>query len=303
MGLNFLWRDGARSYVGGATNPGTQAGEYLRGGTSGLHIPGTDSASGPPFVSAPGFGGAFNLFFSTGIDAFPFSAILSIMSQEGLAKVLAEPTLVALSGQDAEFHAGGEVPILIARQLGEVSVEYKKFGVRLKFNPTVLGEGTMSLKLAVEVSEPDPTSGVTLGGFNVPGFRSRSSETTVRIKDGQSFAVAGLLSESVRSTVSKIPLLGDLPVLGALFRSTAYQREETELLVVVRAFLVRPQQPNQLPLLPGEGEYTDPSDFGLFLMGRLHGGSDDNTRKRDDKRAVKPTGGPSGPIGFERKQN
>ncbi len=299
MGLNFLWRDGARGYVGGTAAPSTAAGEYLRGGTSQLHIPGTASASGPPFVGAPSFGNAFNLFFSTGLDAFPFSAILSIMSQEGLAKILAEPTLVALSGQEAKFHAGGEIPILIARQLGEVSVEYKEFGVQLQFTPTVLGEGTISLQLAVEVSEPDQTSGVSLGGFQVPGFRSRSSATTVRLRDGQSFAVAGLLSESVRSAVTKVPVLGDIPVLGALFRSTAFQREETELMVVVQAHLVRPQRPGALPLLPGENEFTDPSDFRLFLLGGLIGPADDGDKGRAEPVSAR-AGGPSGPIGFVR---
>lgn len=301
MGLNYLWRDSARGYVGGATNPGTRVGEYLGGGSSDLRIPGTSSETGPPLSASPVFEDAFNLFFSTGLEEFPFSAILSILADEGLAKVLAEPTLVAMSGQEASFHAGGEVPILIARQLGEVSVHFKKFGVRLEFSPTVLGEGTMNLELRVEVSEPDPNSGVSLGGFQVPGFRSRSSATTVRIKDGQSFAVAGLLSEQVRSQVAKIPLLGDVPILGALFRSTAYQREETELLVVVRAHLVRPGTEEQLPLLPGEGEFTDPSDFELFLLGRLTGGPDESVRRPQRAPAAAIQGGPSGPIGFVRQ--
>lgn len=298
MGLNFLWRDGPRGYAGGTAMPGTQTGAYLRGGTTQLHIPGTTELGGPPLVAAPSFGNAFNLFFSTGLSQFPFSAILSILSDEGLAKILAEPTLVALSGQEATFHAGGEIPILIARQLGEVSVDYKKYGVRVEFTPTVLGERTINLEMAVEVSEPDPNSAVVLGGFQVPGFKSRSSATTVRLRDGQSFAVAGLLSESVRSAVRKVPLLGDIPLLGVLFRSTAFQREETELLVVVRAHLVRPRQPGEQPPLPGEGELTDPSDAQLFLLGRQTGSS----AQRNDGPAGPPAprGGPSGPIGFVR---
>lgn len=303
LGMNFLWQDGGRGYIGGQATPSTQTGQYLNGANN-LHVPGTGTAGGPPFVPAASLGQAFNLFFSTGLSKFPFSAVLSVLSQEGLAKILAEPTLVALSGQEASFHAGGEVPILIARQLGEVSVEYKKFGVRLQFTPTVLGKRVISAKLAVEVSEPDPNAGATIGGFNVPGFRTRSSETTIRIADGQSFAIAGLLSDNIRSTVQKVPILGDVPVLGMLFRSTAFQREETELMVVVRARLVRPLDGDQVPLLPGEDELTDPTDFELFMLGRI------DSRKKERAPRARPlsggasgTGsfGPTGPIGFVRQ--
>jgi Flp pilus assembly secretin CpaC len=232
----------------------------------------------------------FNFFFSTGLSDFPFSAILSIMREEGLAKVLAEPSLVALSGQDAEFHAGGEVPILLAQQLGQVSVRYKKFGVRLNFTPTVLSDRTMSLAMRVEVSEPDPAAGVVLGGFQVPGFKTRTSETTIRLRDGQSFAIAGLLSDQVRSLISKVPGLGDLPLLGALFRSSSYQRDETELLMVVTARLVRPLQPDDTPLMPGEGEYNDPNDFELFILGYVD--TDDvedyEKRRRERQQASAP---------------
>lgn len=302
LGLNYLWQDGARGYVGGVATPSTQAGQYL-GGANNLLVPGT-GGGGPPLVPAPSANQAFNLLFSTGLSKFPFSTVLSILSQEGLAKTLAEPTLVALSGQEASFHAGGEVPILIARQLGEVSVEYKKFGVRLQFTPTVLGKRMISAKIAVEVSEPDPTAGATLGGFNIPGFRTRSSETTVRIADGQSFAIGGLLSDNIRSTVHKIPVLGDVPILGMLFRSTAFQREETELMVVVRARLVRPLDGDQVSPLPGEDELTDPTDFELFMLGQIE------PRKQDRKRravpvihraqSATPSFGPTGPIGFVR---
>jgi pilus assembly protein CpaC len=312
MGANFLWQDSSRGYVGGQTPTGVVPGSYLR---DNLQVPGT-GGGGPPLVGAPAQANAFNLFFSTGLRDFPFSAILSILSQQGLAKVLAEPTLVSLSGQDAEFHAGGEVPILIARDLGSVGIEYKKFGVLLKFNPTVLGERTMSLKLALEVSEPDPSAGVTLGGYRVPGFRTRSSETTVRLRDGQSFAIAGLLSDQSRNLVSKIPVLGDLPILGALFRSTNYQHEETELLMVVTAHLVKPLEPGDVPLLPGEDEYNDPNDFELFLLGKI---SSDQRESYENGRpavadpnataaevegnatpAAAPHEGPVGPIGFIR---
>lgn len=304
LGMNFLWQDNARGYVGGVATASTTAGSYLTGGSQNLNIPGTGTG-GPPVVSMPSASQAFNLFFSTGLSKFPFSSILSVLSQEGLAKILAEPTLVALSGQEASFHAGGEVPILIARQLGEVGVEYKKFGVRLQFTPTVLGKKMISAKLAVEVSEPDPSSGATLNGFTIPGFRTRSSETTVRIADGESFAIAGLLSDNVRSTVQKIPVLGDVPVLGMLFRSVAYQHDETELMVIVRARLVRPVDADQVPPLPGEDELTDPTDFELFLLGSI----DEHKTSRPRRpapvtgtapRSAAPAYRPTGPIGFVR---
>lgn len=305
MGVNFLWR--GSNNVGGMTAADSQTGQYYG------QIPNTGASPGPPLIAGSPMGAAFDLFFSTGIADFPFSAILSILAQEGLAKILAEPTLVAMSGHEASFHAGGEIPILIAQQLGNVGVEYKKFGVRLKFQPTVMGNKTISLKVFAEVSEPDPTIGVTLSGYQVPGFKTRNSETTVRLKDGQSFAVAGLLSDTTRSVVKKVPLLGEIPILGSLFRSTSFQREETELLVVVKAHLTKPINMDKLPPMPGENKLTDPSDFQLFMMGSI-GPWDKEKKKRKRRRRKKRAeqdesglraeapgaGGPMGPIGFMR---
>jgi pilus assembly protein CpaC len=295
MGVNFLWRDSERGYIGNLTAAGTTAGSFLDRPKQAF-IPGTGE-TGPPFVGAPVAGDAFQLIFSTGLSSFPFSAILSILAQQGLAKVLAEPTLVAMSGQEASFHAGGEVPILIAQQLGTVSVTFKKFGVRLKFVPTVLGERTINLKLFAEVSEPDASTSVSMQGFQVPGFRTRNSETTVRLKDGQSFAVAGLLSDNVRSTVKKVPLFGEIPILGALFRSTSFQREESELLVVVKAHLTQPVQLEEPMPMPGDDEVTHPSDFNFFLLGDI-GGEKKKKEEREEKKET--AGGPVGPVGFMR---
>jgi pilus assembly protein CpaC len=282
-GVNFLWQDNERGNVAGQATNSTPPGTYYRVNPN-PWIPGTgyEKGYGTPTIPQASNTDAFNLFFSTGLSNFPFSAILSILSQEGLAKVLAEPTLVALSGQKASFHAGGEVPILMSTSLGQVSMEFKKFGVKLSFTPTVLSERTLSLNLNLEVSEIDASAGVTTTGFQVPGFKTRSSETTVRLKDGQSFAVAGLLSDSVRSVASKVPVLGDLPILGLLFSSKSYQRNETELMMVVTAHLVRPLTPDETPPLPGEDEYNDPSDFELFLLGSLE--SDKIESKRNNEK-------------------
>ena len=145
---------------------------------------------------------------------------------------------------------GGEFPIPMSTGLGTVSVQWKKFGIILNFTPTVIADGALHLKLQTEVSDVDPARSVTVGGFSIPGLTSRQSETTVRLADGQSFAIAGLLSDRVRSTVNRIPFLGDLPIIGALFRSVSYQRDESELLVVVTAHLARPVSPHDAPAPP-----------------------------------------------------
>jgi pilus assembly protein CpaC len=307
IGLNFLWRDADRGYVGNLSASGTSPEKLFA-------LPGTSPTSGPPPVPTPAAGEAFNLLFSTGLTQFPFSTVLSILAQEGLAQILAEPTLVAMSGHEASFHAGGEMPILIAQQLGTVSVQFKKFGVRLKFVPTVLGQRTISLKVYAEVSEPNSSNAVTLGGYQIPGFNTRNSETTVRLKDGQSFAIAGLLSDKVRSSVAKIPVFGDIPILGTLFRSKSFQREESELLVVVKAHLTQPLLVEETPHMPGEDEINHPSDFSFFLLTDIGGAKKDKDKeekkekrrrkKRSGTRETSPraqAGGPLGPVGFMRE--
>lgn len=263
MGFNFFHRDAAQRFVAGAANPATGAGTFLQ-------VPGTGTAARPDLYAA-GPAAGFSLFFS-GLANFPLSAMLSLLETNGLAKLLAEPTLVAMSGQEAKFLAGGEFPIPYSSGLGAVTVQWKKFGIMLSFTPTVINDGMMHLKLAAEVSDVDPSRSVTIGGFSIPGLTSRQSETTVRLGDGQSFAIAGLLSSRIRSQIDKIPLLGDLPILGALFRSVQYSRDESELLVVVTAHLARPMLPHEVPPLPTDDELNDPNDFELFLLGSEGGG-------------------------------
>jgi pilus assembly protein CpaC len=257
MGLNVFHKDAAGRFIGGMAASGTAPGNFLA-------VPGTGGLT--PELFSPAQGGAFSLFFS-GLPNFPFSAMLSLLESQGLAKTLAEPTLVAMSGQEAKFLAGGEFPIPVSTGLGNVGVQWKKFGIILSFTPTVVSDGMMHLKLATEVSDIDATRAVTIGGFSVPGLTSRQSETTIRLSDGQSFAIAGLLSNQVRSQIDKVPLLGDLPILGALFRSISYRRDESELLVVVTARLTKPVAPHELPPLPTDDELNDPSDLELFLLG------------------------------------
>ena len=267
LGINFFHQDAGGRFVAGMANPG----QAIDGFTG---VPGTGGALTPGIQGPAGAG--FSLFFS-GLPTFPFSAILNILEQSGLAKMLAEPTLVALSGQEAKFLVGGEFPVPIASSLGAVSVLWKKFGIILNFTPTVISDGALHLKLSTEVSDVDPSRSVTIGGTSIPGLTSRQSETTVRLADGQSFAIAGLLSDRIQSTISKIPLLGDIPILGALFRSVSYQRNETELLVVVTAHLAKPVAPHDAPHLPTENELNDPNDIQLFLFGSVSGGHADDS--------------------------
>ncbi|RMH40202.1 MAG: type II and III secretion system protein family protein [Deltaproteobacteria bacterium] len=291
IGFNF-WSKAKRS-AGGLMNPATNL-ESLspQANTSpGIADLNTAADGATPLVATP-LSGAFGAIFSTTLGEFPFSAALSILSNKGYARVLAEPTLVAMSGQSASFLAGGEFPIPLPQSLGNIGVEYKKFGIQLEFTPTVIGD-TIQVGVGVTVSDVDFSLGLKLEKVTVPGLTSRHAETTVRVKDGQSFVIAGLLSDKVRSNVDKVPWLGDLPVLGALFRSSSYRRDETELLVVVTAHRVRPL--DERPELPGEFDRVDPSDLELFFLGRaesLPGGAPPRRRAPKHK--------PVGAVGFQR---
>lgn len=300
LGVNFFHKSLDGSRVGGLSSSRTIPGSFLNTDTNPA-IPGTGprGLAGPglpPDVSAPAFTNAFSLFLSQA-GSFPFSVMLSLLEQNNLAKVLAEPTLVAMSGQEAKFLAGGELPIPLASTFGQISVEWKKFGIQLQFTPTVIGDA-IHLKLRSEVSDLDPTNAVVVvGGLTIPALTSRQSETTIRLGDGQSFAIAGLLSDKVRSQHARIPLLGSLPILGALFRSTSYQRDESELIVVVTGRLARPVSPHELPPLPTEFERNDPSSASLFLLGSE--GHSGNATPSAASPADAPRG-PSGERGFVR---
>jgi pilus assembly protein CpaC len=198
----------------------------------------------------------------------------------------------------------------VSTGLGAVGVQWKKFGIILNFTPTVVSEGFLHLKLQTEVSDIDVSRTVTVGGFSIPGLISRQSETTVRLSDGQSFAIAGLLNDQIRSQINKIPILADIPILGALFRSVNYQRQETELIVVITARLTKPVAPHEMPALPTDDELNDPSDFELFLLGGEGTGKppkedSDKSNKKDHaglfERGRSYAGrGPSSEVGFIR---
>lgn len=200
-------------------------------------------------------------------DGHQVRTFMKIARKKGMAKILAEPTLVARSGQKANFLAGGEVPLLQPSGLGTVSVEMKPFGVGIDFLPTVLGPDRMHLEITSEVSEPDDSLGINVNGIFVPGFTTRRATTAIELGDGQSFAIAGLLQDKVKTVVDKVPGLGDVPVLGALFRSQEFQKDETELVIIVTPRLVKPLSPAGPRRLPTD-HYAAPDDVDFFALGR-----------------------------------
>ncbi|CBK41836.1 putative Pilus assembly protein CpaC [Nitrospira defluvii] len=210
------------------------------------------------------------LRFQTGSTSW--TGFIDALKEENLVKVLAEPTLVALSGQEAHFLAGGEFPIPVPQAFGVTTIQFKKFGIQLNFNPVVLSPTRISVTVAPEVSDLDFANGLSLQGFVVPAITTRRASTVVELEDGQSFAVAGLLRDTVRETVSKFPVLGDIPILGALFRSSSFQKNETELVIIVTPHLVTPVTEAELPL--PTGQYLEPDDVDFYLMGRLQSRKD-----------------------------
>jgi len=172
--------------------------------------------------------------------------LVDALNQEGLLTVLAEPNLVALSGETASFLAGGEFPIPVSQTNGAISVEFKQFGVKLDFTPTVLNERRISLKVRPEVSQIDPSASVTTGGITVPGLSVRRADTTVELASGQSFAIGGLLQSNTTDIISQVPGVGSIPILGKLFSSSNYQNNKTELVIMVTPYLVEPTDPAKL---------------------------------------------------------
>ncbi len=196
--------------------------------------------------------GVFGALFDLGDVSV--EAYLDTLERNGMSRTLAEPTLVALSGESASFLAGGEFPVPVSQSNGTgdggnaITVLFKPFGVSLAFTPTVLGNGVINLVVEPEVSSIDPSASVTINGLTVPGLQTRRARTTLEVRDGESFAIAGLLRDETQATTNQLPLLGSLPIIGSLFRSTSYQRGETELLIVVTPRLVQPIRPDQVRL-------------------------------------------------------
>jgi pilus assembly protein CpaC len=221
------------------------------------------------------------------------ASAIDLAETDGLVTMLAEPNLTALSGETASFLAGGEIPIPVSQGLGSVSVTYKQYGVSLAFTPTVMSDGRITLRVRPEVSQLTSAGSVTLNGFTVPGITTRRAETTVELGTGQSFMIGGLLNNNTNNSTDKVPGLGGLPVLGTLFRSNSFRRQQTELVIIVTPYLVRPVDPSQIKL-PTDG-YRAPSDADRLLTGATMRG--DSGAQRAGPTAAPETTVPAAPLG------
>jgi len=258
VGLNLLGAD---------TTDGFQFGISSGGSNNPITItpPTTTSPGGVSIAQTVGtvLAGRGKLF---GVDLL---GALQLAETDGLVSILAEPNLTALSGETSSFLAGGEFPIPISQALGAVTIEYKQYGVGLAFTPIVLADGRISLRVRPEVSELSNEGSIRLNGFEVPALTTRRAETTVELGSGQSMMIAGLLRNSNTNSIDKAPFLGDLPILGALFRSTRYRRAETELVIIVTPYLVRPVSGQMA--LPTDG-YRSPTAAQMVLEGQSYTG-------------------------------
>jgi len=244
--------------------------------------------------------GAFGLNFEAALDA---------LERKGAITTLAEPTLVALSGETASFLAGGEFPVPVLRGSGGdddggsrgITVEWKPFGVGLAFTPTVLADGVINMIVAPEVSSIDPTASIIINNLRIPGLQTRRARTVVELRDGESFAIAGLLRRDFQDTIRQFPVLGSIPIIGTLFRSTGFQREETELVIIVTPRLVRPVRPDMLKLPTDRAQA--PNEADLFLLGQTDTGVPPapGTRVVPPPQAVPGGSAQRQPTGFEKE--
>ena len=241
----------------------------LEAGEAGL-VSGNADLTGVNFLDSAEIGtsgtaqGAFGV--SGSIGGVAIAAVLEALETKDLVRTLAEPNLVALSGQEASFLAGGEYPVPSIDEDGNVSIEFKPFGIQLNFIPRVIDGRRINLELNAAVSQPDPATTIATDLITITGFSRRETETTVEMMDGQSFAISGLLQDDFTDTVSQVPWLGDVPILGALFRSSEYQRSQTELVVIITPHLVTPTRGEALAL-PTD-RVRPPTEAELFLFGQ-----------------------------------
>jgi pilus assembly protein CpaC len=232
-----------------------------------------DTPLGGLATNAETIDSSVSLFGAGKSGAFAFEFFVEALAQNNLLRVLAEPNLTVISGNQANFLAGGEFPVPVPQPGAggtAITIDYKKYGVRLTFTPIVMGDGRIRLEVSPEVSQLDPNHSVAIGGYNIPALTTRSATTTVELNEGQTLALAGLLNNQVSAVSNVTPLLGDLPVLGTLFRSVRYERDETELVVLVTPRLSAGMNPGQVPEYPGQmWRYPTPEE--LFWKADLGG--------------------------------
>lgn len=271
LGVNFL-QTGNDAFVG--SQIGTSSGGPMNPMSIGVPA-GAAAKHGLPFqfTSAATVSPSVTVF--GGVPDWDLQVFLQALAENQYLRVLAEPNLIALSGQEASFLAGGEFPIPVVQGTmgggpggSSITIEYREYGIRLRFRPTVLGDGKIRLYVAPEVSELTEVGAVTIEGFQVPALITRKAATTVELSSRQSFAIAGLISRTAGARNTRVPGLGDVPVMGSLFRSVRYNAGETELVVLVTASLVEPTSSDKRPALPGDG-HAEPSDWELYALGCL----------------------------------
>jgi pilus assembly protein CpaC len=295
----------ALKQIGAGFFVGNDSGSFsgaIGGGASLVPDPGTGAGVVQLGSIIDSFGVLTKRFGAFGLN---FDAALDALERKGAITTLAEPTLVALSGETATFLAGGEFPIPVVQDGSgdsrSITVQFKPFGVSLAFTPTVLADGVINLIVSPEVSSIDPTASIVINNLRIPGLQVRRAKTMVELKDGQSFALAGLLRRDFQDTVRQFPILGSIPIIGSLFRSTNFQREETELVIVVTPRLVRPVKAGTLKV-PTD-RVRPPSEPDLFLNGRTDTGVP-QVQGVPSTATQPPTSGGSAqrqPIGFEKE--
>lgn len=249
--------------ISGGTDAGVKLGTGILGDQARL----ASFLNGDSITSPNDANGRLGLGFTAG--AFEIGVLLEALESKGVVRTLAEPNLTALSGQEAKFLAGGEYPIPVAGTNNTVTVEYKPFGVELNFTPVVVDGDIINLTINAAVSSLDSTNSLRASGFDISAFKRRETSTTVEMRDGESFAIAGLLQDDFRDLNGQVPWLGDIPVLGALFRSSEYQRSQSELVIIVTPHLVTPTRGEALAL-PTD-RIRIPTEQELFLFGQVAG--------------------------------
>jgi pilus assembly protein CpaC len=256
-------RDYGTSY---SSAPGNSGGYINSGGGPSSLTDASISGAGSALTSA--LAPALNLFlFNNSINT---AAMLRVLRTSGAVRSLAEPNLVAMDGQQASFLAGGEFPVPVVQSGSDkiaISIQFKEYGVRLNFKPTIIDEDHIRLDLEPEVSTIDFANGVKFSGFIIPALKTRRAHTGVELRDGQSFALAGLLDNNEQKSLSKIPVVGDIPILGSLFKSKTYQKDETELMFIMTAHLVKPVSPDDLPSMRGMDGLKGASPLGVEPKG------------------------------------
>lgn len=263
--LGVQWNMFSRSGVANIGSRQNAGNLPINAPTSSTNIPVGEIAAGVLSGASP-FGFALGRMINSGTT---IDVLINALEEKGIARTLAEPNLTAMSGETASFLAGGEYPIPVSSQFGQVTVDYKRYGVGLAFTPTVLAGGQINIKIEPEVSEIDTTRSVAVGAsITVPALTVRRASTTIELRDGQSFMIGGLLQSNGRNDVEQLPWLGEVPVLGSLFRSASYQKRETDLAIIVTPRLARPMRPGD-PIKTPLDNAMAASDVDLFVNGKV----------------------------------